>query len=97
MTTLSLTSALNGGEWSAPQTGHFTSGKVTQYSLHRRLGVGGSVGRDWAGKFCLPWDSIQPVASCCTNYTIPVPPRRNKLHKLLTVLNTVYKIVYQQE
>jgi len=35
--TLSLTSALDGGEWSTPRPGRFTPGK-TRYPLYRRLG-----------------------------------------------------------
>ena len=35
--TLSLTSALDGGGWSTPRPGRFTLGK-TRYPLHRRLG-----------------------------------------------------------
>jgi hypothetical protein len=36
--TLSLTTALDGGGWSTPRPGRFTSGKETRYPLHRRLG-----------------------------------------------------------
>jgi hypothetical protein len=36
--TLSLTSALDGGEWLTPRPGRFTPGKETRYSLYRRLG-----------------------------------------------------------
>jgi hypothetical protein len=36
--TLSLTSALDGGGWSTPRRGRFTLGK-TRYPLYRRLGV----------------------------------------------------------
>jgi hypothetical protein len=36
--TLSLTSALDGGEWSTPRPGRFTPGKYTRYSLYRRPG-----------------------------------------------------------
>jgi len=35
---LSLTSALDGGEWSMPRPGRFTPSKVTRYALYRRLG-----------------------------------------------------------
>jgi hypothetical protein len=36
--TLSLTLVLSGGEWSTPRPGRFTPGKVTRYTLYRRLG-----------------------------------------------------------
>jgi len=35
--TISLTSALDGGAWSMPHPSHFTPGKETQYPLYRRL------------------------------------------------------------
>ena len=35
--TLSITSALDGGEWSAPRPGRFTPRKETRYPLYRRL------------------------------------------------------------
>jgi hypothetical protein len=35
--TLSLTSALDGGAWLTPRPSHFTAGKVTRYPLYRRL------------------------------------------------------------
>jgi hypothetical protein len=34
----SLTSALDGGEWSASHPGHFPQGKTPWYPLDRRLG-----------------------------------------------------------
>ena len=37
--TLPSTSALDGGGWSIPSPGCFTSGKETRYPLYRRLGV----------------------------------------------------------
>jgi hypothetical protein len=36
--TVSLTSALDGGEWSTPRPGRFPLGKETWYQLHRRMG-----------------------------------------------------------
>jgi hypothetical protein len=36
--TLSLTSALDGGGWSTPRPGRFTLEKETRYPLYRRLG-----------------------------------------------------------
>jgi len=36
--TLSLTSALHGGEWPTPCPGHFTPGNGTWYPLYRMLG-----------------------------------------------------------
>jgi hypothetical protein len=36
--TLSLTSALDGGRWSTPRTGRFTPKKETRYPLYKTLG-----------------------------------------------------------
>ena len=36
--TLSLTSALDGGKWLTPRSGRFTPGQQPRYSMHRRLG-----------------------------------------------------------
>jgi len=36
--TVSLTSALNGGGWSQSRPGRFSPGKETRYPLYRRLG-----------------------------------------------------------
>ena len=36
--TLALTSALDGGEWSTPRPGRFTPWERTRYSFYRRLG-----------------------------------------------------------
>jgi hypothetical protein len=36
--TLSLTSALDGGGWSTPRPGRFTLGEETRYPFYRRLG-----------------------------------------------------------
>ena len=45
VTTLSLTSVLNAGGWSAPRSGRFTPGK-TRYPLYKRLdGPQGRSGR----------------------------------------------------
>ena len=38
MSTLSLTSALDGGGWSMHRPGRFTPGKETRYPIYRRLG-----------------------------------------------------------
>jgi len=35
---LLVTSAFDWGGWSTPRSGHFTSGKETQYSFYRSLG-----------------------------------------------------------
>jgi hypothetical protein len=37
--TLSLTSTLDGGGWSTPRPGRFTTGKETRYPLYRKLGT----------------------------------------------------------
>ena len=68
--TLSLTSALDGGGWSTPHPGQFTPGKETGYPLYRRLG--GPHGLSgWVRKISPPpgFDpsTVQPVASHYTN------------------------------
>jgi hypothetical protein len=72
--TLSLTSALDGGGWSTPRPGCFTPGKETRYSLYRRLD--GPQGRsELVRKILLPpgFDplTVYPVASRYTDYSIP--------------------------
>jgi hypothetical protein len=68
--TLSLTSALDGGGWLTPRPDRFTSGKDTRYPLYRRLGgAQGYSGR--LRKISLPpgfdtW-TVQRVASCYTD------------------------------
>jgi hypothetical protein len=71
--TLSLTSALDGDEWSTPRPGCFTPGKKTRYPFHRKLGgLQGRCGR--VRKISPPpgFDHriIQPVASRYTDYAI---------------------------
>jgi len=67
MSSLSLTSALDGGGWSTPHPGRFTPGKQTRYLLYRRLG--GPQGRSGQVRKISPpqgFDprTVQPVASC---------------------------------
>jgi len=73
--TISLTSALDGGGWSTPCPGHFTPGKETCYPLCRRLG-GPQGWSGWVRKISPPLgfkpQIVQPVASCYTNWAIPV-------------------------
>ena len=69
---LSLTSALDGGGWSTPLLGHFTPWK-TQYPLYRQLdGPQERSGRVW--KISSPPvfnpQALQPAASHYTNYAI---------------------------
>jgi hypothetical protein len=70
---LSLTSALDGGGWSMPRPGSFTSGKKTWYPLYWRLG--GTQGQSgWVQKISPPtgirtW-TAQPIASRYTDYDI---------------------------
>jgi hypothetical protein len=69
--TLSLTSALDGGGWSMPHPSHFTSRKETQYPFYRRLG--GPQGRSGRVLKISPppgFDlrTVQPEASRYTNY-----------------------------
>ena len=69
---LSWTSALNGGGWLTPRPGRFTPRKETRYPLYRRLS--GPEGRCGQVRTISPppgFDprTIQPVASCCTNFS----------------------------
>jgi hypothetical protein len=75
ITTLSLTSAPDGGGWSTPRPGRFTLWKETRYPLYKRMGW--SQCRSGRGrKISTPpgFDppTAQPVASRCTGYaTLP--------------------------
>jgi len=74
---LLLTSALDGGGWLTPCSGHFIRGKETRYALYRRLsGLRGRFGR--LRKFSPPQGfdprTVQPVTSCCTDWAIQVQP-----------------------
>jgi hypothetical protein len=71
---LSLTLALDGDGWSMPHPGCFTPGKEPLYPLYRRLGWNrGQSG--WVQKISptprFDRQTIQPIASHYTNYTIP--------------------------
>ena len=71
--TLSLSSELDGGGWSTPRYGRFTSG-ITRYPLYRRLG--GPQGRSgWVRKISpepgFDPRTVHPVASCYTDCVIP--------------------------
>jgi hypothetical protein len=72
--TLSFTSALDGGGWLTRRPGRFTPGKKTQYALYRRL----CEPQSWSGRmrkissppgFDPP--TFQPVASRWTDWAIP--------------------------
>jgi hypothetical protein len=72
--TLSLTSALDGGGWLVPPPGHLTPGKWTRYALYRRLG--GPQGRSGRVRKMSPPPGFDPrtvqlVASRYTDYVIP--------------------------
>ena len=73
--TLSSTSALDGGVWSTPLPGRLPLGK-TRYPLYRRLGGPQSRSRQ-VRKISSPpgFDprTVQPVASRYTDCAIPVP------------------------
>jgi len=78
--TLSLTSALDGGGWSAPCPGRFNPRKETLYSLYRKLGGPHSYsGQVW--KLTPPMgfnpQTVQPVASLYTDFANPA----HKWHK----------------
>jgi len=72
--TLSLTSALDGGGWSVPCPNRFTPRKETLYSLYRKLGEPQSQsGQVW--KLAPPPgfnpQTVQSVASHYTNFANP--------------------------
>jgi hypothetical protein len=62
ISTLSLTSALDGVGWSTPRPGHFTIGNETWYSCMRGL-VSPRAGLDGCGKSHLYRDSISGPSS----------------------------------
>jgi hypothetical protein len=64
--TLSLTSALDGGRWSTPRPGRFTPVKEP-VRIVRETGCGKSR-RDWDSN---PWPA-QPIGSRYTDYATPV-------------------------
>ena len=71
--TLSLTSALDGGLWLTPRPSRFTPGKETRYPFCMRLG--GPQGRSGRVRKISPplgFDprTVQPVASSHTDYAI---------------------------
>jgi hypothetical protein len=73
-TTLSLTSALDGGWWSTPHAGHLTPGNTP--GTHCTGGwVGPTAGVDGRGKSSPPQGfdprNVQPVANRYTDYAIP--------------------------
>jgi hypothetical protein len=76
--TLSLTSALDGGGWLTPHPCRFTPGKETQYPFCRRLGRH----QGWSRRVRKISPSpefvpltAQPVASRYTDYSIPARGR----------------------
>jgi hypothetical protein len=71
--TLSLTLALGGGEWSTPPPGRFTPGKYPVPTV-QEAGVGPRADLDGCGKSLPPgFDprTVQPVASRYTDCAIP--------------------------
>ena len=77
--TLSLTSALDGGGWSTPCPGRFTPGKESRHPLYRRVGEAqGRSGR--VRKISPPPGSdsrtVQPAANRYTDYAIPAHKER---------------------
>ena len=70
---LSLTSALDGGEWLTPHPGRSTPGKETRYSQHTWVGgPQGRSGRVWNTSPPPGFDprTVQPVASRYTDWAI---------------------------
>jgi len=75
--TLSLTSAVDGGGWSTPSPSRFIPGKETRYPVYRRLG--GPQGRSGRARKISPRPGfdprpVQPVASPSpqTTHTLPM-------------------------
>jgi hypothetical protein len=63
---LTLTSVLDGGEWSTPRSGRFTPGKDNRYPFYRRLvGPQGRSGRVQKKSTPPGFDprTVQPVAN----------------------------------
>ena len=84
--TVSLTSALDEGEWSPPRHGRFTPREKDSVPI----ASGPSAGVDKCGKFRPHRDSIptpsRPVASRYTDCTIPPPPQHKSKLKLNVAL-----------
>jgi hypothetical protein len=77
--TLSLTSALDGGRWSTPRPSRFTPAKENQYPLYRSLG--GPQGRFGRVRKISPrpgFDprTVRPAASRYTDYANPARIQR---------------------
>jgi hypothetical protein len=73
--TLSLTSALYGSEWSMPRPGRFTPGKKTRHPLYGRLGEPqGRSGRVRNVSTAPECDTrtVQPIGRRYTDWAIPV-------------------------
>jgi len=68
--TLFLTSALVGGRWSTPRSGHLTPGKEIRYPIYRRLGgpqgLSGRVRKIWPSPGFDP-RNVSPLASRYTD------------------------------
>ena len=72
--TISLTSELDGGQWSTPHPSCFTFRKEIPYPFWRSLG--GAQGQSWQVQKILPplgfnSQTVQPIASHYIDYTIP--------------------------
>jgi hypothetical protein len=73
---ISLTAAIDGGEWSRPRPRRFTPWKETRYPFYRRLdGPRGSSERVWKISPSPRFNprTVQPVASRCTEYGLQAP------------------------
>ena len=89
--TVSLTLKLDGGGWSAPRPGSFTTGKVTRYPLYRRLG--GLHSRSGRLRIISPppeFDprTARPLASHYTDWTIPA---HNNIWCRVRIMNFVIR------
>ena len=85
--TLSLTLTLDGGGWSTPRPGRFTSGKETRYPLYRRLG--GPQGRSRRLRKISPPPGFDPLT------VQPVPTTLSRpTYNIFIIYNIYFYLIY---